>query len=187
MPKCRVRGAVSSFPLRTHVLRVIQEIQPSEPLPICLVEKAIAPNARQLCASRITWRCGDSMEPALLRYRSSGTSTDRLRMRPVQTAIPMLLRGIERNRSFEEETHSVSVNACGGVLRLSVQVILAQPIFIVSQATASEASGIVTFVGQKSAGKRDISIKFSDPSVLFWGITFPGCNLSDRKGRTHKR
>jgi hypothetical protein len=113
--------------------------------------------------------------------RPSETATDRLRMRRVQIAIPVLVRGTTHNRSFEEETHSVSVNAYGGVLRLSVQVMLAQPISIVNQATASEASGIVTFVGQESAGKRDISIEFSAPSVMFWGITFPGWNLSGRK------
>jgi hypothetical protein len=107
-------------------------------------------------------------------------------MRRVQIAIPVLVRGTTHNRSFEEKTHSVSVNAYGGVLRLSVQVILAQPISIDNQATASEVSGIVTFVGQESAGKRDISIEFSKPSVMFWGITFPGWNLSGRKERTHK-
>jgi hypothetical protein len=99
------------------------------------------------------------MHPAkvLLSHRSRETSTERLRTRCVQIAIPVLVRGRERDRSFEEETHSVSVNAYGGILRLSAQVALAQQILVVNPATASEVSGMVTCVGLMSAGKRDIN------------------------------
>jgi hypothetical protein len=128
------------------------------------------------------------MEPTKtwFRYRSGENFSERLRTQRVQIAVPVLVRGKEANRPFEEATHSVSVNAYGGVIRLLAQVALGQQISIVNPQTAKEISGMVTFVGLKNAGKRDISVEFSEPSVPFWGIRFPGWNLSDRKGHTQK-
>jgi hypothetical protein len=128
------------------------------------------------------------MEPtkAMLGQISGQSFTECLRTRRVQIAVPVLVRGREGNRSIEEETYSVSVNAYGGILRLSAQVVLAQRLLIINPATAIEVSGIVTFVGPESTGKRDVCIEFSEPSVSFWGISFPGWSLSDRKSRTHE-
>ena len=128
------------------------------------------------------------MEPSntCLRYGFGGTSTERLRTQRIQVAVPVILRGGEGNRSFEEAAHSVSVNAYGGILRLSTQVTLTQRIMIFNPETAGQLSGMVTFVGLTKAGKTDICIEFSEPSVSFWGIPFPGWSLAHRKGRTQK-
>ena len=127
------------------------------------------------------------MEPinTSLRYRSRENITERLRTQRVQCGVPVLVRGTVGNRSFEEATQSVSVNAYGGVVRLSAQVVLAQQISIFNLETAKELPGMVTFVGLKCAGKRDIAIEFSEISVPFWGVAFPGWNRFERKRRPH--
>jgi hypothetical protein len=119
-------------------------------------------------------------------HRSAMTFAERLRTQRVQIAVPVVVRGQVSDRPFEEATHSVSVNAYGGVVRLSAPVTMAQQISVANPRTATELPGMVTFVGPKNAGKSDISFEFSDASVSFWGIGFPGWDLTDRKGGTPK-
>ena len=121
-----------------------------------------------------------------LRHKSGEDFTERLRTQRVQIAVPVLVRGGEGNRSFEEATHSVSVNAYGGIVRLSAQVSLTQEISIFNPKTTKGLSGVVTFVGLKNSGKRDIRIEFCEPSASFWGIGFPYWSPSDRIRRTHR-
>jgi hypothetical protein len=112
--------------------------------------------------------------------------TERMRKERLQIEVPVLVRGGAEGRLFEEATHSVSVNAYGGVVQLSAEVVLAQQISILNPKTQKELSALVTFVGLKSAGKRDISIEFSEPSVQFWGVGFPRWPVLNSKGGTRK-
>ena len=118
--------------------------------------------------------------------RSGENITEQLRKEQVQFAVPVLVRGGAEGRLFEEATHSVSVNAYGGIVRLSAEVVLAQQISILNPKTQKELSALVTFVGLKSAGKRAIGIEFSEPSVQFWGIGFPRWPVLNGKGGTRK-
>jgi hypothetical protein len=118
--------------------------------------------------------------------RAGENITERLRKERLPIEVPVLVRGGTEGRLFEEATHSVSINAYGGMVQLSAEVVLAQQISIFNPKTQKELSALVTFVGLKSAGKRDISIEFSEPSVQFWGVGFPGWPGPTGMGGTRK-
>jgi hypothetical protein len=100
------------------------------------------------------------------------TGSERRRSHRVNIAMPILVRGLTR-QSFQEETHTISVNANGCVFRLATQVKRLQEVAIVNSKTAEELPCKVTFLGQKEGGKTEVGVEFSEPSPLFWRIAFP--------------
>ncbi|MFY9527747.1 MAG: PilZ domain-containing protein [Candidatus Acidiferrales bacterium] len=95
------------------------------------------------------------------------------RTQRVRIAMPVLIRGKNGNQSFEEETHTLLVNAHGCLIFLGVGVARGQQISIVNPKTAEELPGTVIFLGQKEDGKTQVGIEFAEPSPLFWRIVFP--------------
>jgi hypothetical protein len=124
---------------------------------------------------------------AKLDYLSGENFTERLRRRRIEIAIPVVIQGFGRNRSFKEKTESASVNAYGCILGLRAPIVVAQRIIILNPGTAKKALGMVTFVGLTDAEKTAISIEFFEPSVSFWGIPIPGWNHSDDWRPSEKR
>ena len=98
--------------------------------------------------------------------------SERRRSHRVNIAMPILVRG-KTGQAFQEETHTVSVNAHGCIFRLTAQVRRLQVVAIVNSKTAEELPCKVTFLGQKEAGKTEVGVEFSEPSPLFWRIAFP--------------
>ena len=105
--------------------------------------------------------------------RSSELQAERRRTQRVQIAMPVLVRGTIGQKAFEEETHTVSINAHGCMLRLAAQVTRSQQVHIVNPKTAEELPCKVTFLGQRDAEKTEVGIEFTEPSPLFWRIAFP--------------
>ena len=97
---------------------------------------------------------------------------ERRRSHRVNIAMPILVRG-KTSQAFQEETHTISVNAHGCVFRLATQVRRLQEIAIVNLKTVEELPCKVTFLGQKEGGKTEVGVEFSEPSPLFWRIAFP--------------
>jgi hypothetical protein len=104
---------------------------------------------------------------------SSELQADRRRTQRVQIAMPVLVRGKNGQKTFEEQTHTVSINAHGCMLRLAAQVARSQEVHIVNPKTAEELPCKVTFLGQRDADKTEVGIEFTEPSPLFWRIAFP--------------
>jgi len=104
---------------------------------------------------------------------SSELQAERRRTQRVQIAMPVLVRGTTGQKTFEEETHTVSINAHGCMLRLAAQVTRSQEVHIVNPKTAEELPCKVTFLGQRDAEKTEVGIEFTEPSPLFWRIAFP--------------
>jgi hypothetical protein len=98
--------------------------------------------------------------------------SERRRSHRVNIAMPILVRG-KTSQPFQEETHTISVNAHGCVFRLATQVKRLQQIAIVNSKTAEELPCKVTFLGQKESGKTEVGVEFCEPSPLFWRIAFP--------------
>jgi c-di-GMP-binding flagellar brake protein YcgR len=98
--------------------------------------------------------------------------SERRRSHRVNIAMPILVRG-KTTQPFQEQTHTISVNAHGCVFRLAAQVKRLQEIAIVNSKTAEELPCKVTFLGQKENGKTEVGVEFSEPSPLFWRIAFP--------------
>lgn len=95
------------------------------------------------------------------------------RTQRVRIAMPVLIRGKNGNQSFEEETHTLMVNAHGCLVLLAVPVTRNQQILVVNLKTAEELPCTVVFLGQKEDGKTQVGIEFAEPSPLFWRIIFP--------------
>ena len=91
----------------------------------------------------------------------------------VQIAIPVLVRGKSGNLPFEEATQTITVNAQGCMLHLSTLVVLNQQLSLVNPKTAEELPSSVVSLGKHEAGKAHVGVAFSEPSPLFWRISFP--------------
>ena len=98
--------------------------------------------------------------------------SDRRRSHRVNIAMPIVVRG-KASQPFQEQTHTISVNAHGCVFRLATQVTRLQEVAIVNLKTAEELPCKVTFLGQRESGKTEVGVEFSEPSPLFWRIAFP--------------
>jgi hypothetical protein len=113
------------------------------------------------------------------------------RTQRVQITIPVLIRGKSENKSFEEETETIAVNAHGCEVLLKTQVVQNQQLWLVHRKTAEELPSTVVYLGKQEPGKtRAVGIAFGEPSPLFWRISFPPDDWessSERKRREPTR
>jgi len=103
----------------------------------------------------------------------SDVSPERRRTQRVQIAMPVIIRAKTGTQNFQEETHTVAVNANGCMVKMTNKVTRGQQIAIVNPKTAEELPCTVSFIGQRDAGKMEVGIEFSESSPLFWRIAFP--------------
>jgi hypothetical protein len=113
----------------------------------------------------------DTKSPAA----SSGAenSSDRRRTHRLQLTMPVIVRGKAGTHPFEEQTHTISVNANGCMVKLGSHLSHAQHVSIINPKTAEELPCKVSYVGQRDGKKIEIGLEFSEPSPLFWRIAFP--------------
>jgi hypothetical protein len=86
--------------------------------------------------------------------------------------------------SFNEFTHTLSVNAHGGALALAARVGPGQSILVVNKRTREEQECRVVDVGCLQDGKWTVGIELVEPVSNFWKINFPACapkQLSTRR------
>ena len=124
-------------------------------------------------------------KPAATPVTDSGP--ERRRSHRVQISMPILVRGGQGLKKFQEETRTISVSAHGCLMRLAAPVERAQEISLINPKTAEELPCTVTFVGQKEGGKMEVGAEFAEASPLFWRIAFPPENWdpSERKRPSH--
>jgi len=72
---------------------------------------------------------------------------------------------------FREETHTLVVNAHGGLLLVSAPVTNGQTLILRNQDHEQECR--VVFVGTKDGEKTRVGVEFSESSPHFWRIQFP--------------
>lgn len=84
-------------------------------------------------------------------------------------AIPVLVRGqAPGHRSLEEETHTLRVNANGGLITLGTNVKVGQRLMVINRATQEEQEFRVVYVGPKQPRKTEVGIAFDRPAPYFW-------------------
>jgi hypothetical protein len=105
----------------------------------------------------------------------SEVQADRRRSHRVHIAMPVLVRGKkgEQGQPFEEQTHTISVNAHGCMVRMSTPVTRTQEITIINPKTAEELPCTVTSIGQRDGGRQEVGVEFAEASPVFWRIAFP--------------
>jgi hypothetical protein len=101
----------------------------------------------------------------------------------VRIAMPVIVRGKSGHGSFQEQTHTVAVNANGCSVRLEARVVRLQDVSIVNPKTAEELPCKVIYIGPSDGTKTEIGLEFTEASPLFWRIAFPPVDwdVSERK------
>lgn len=98
---------------------------------------------------------------------------ERRRTHRIQIIMPVIVRGKHANHPFQEETHTVSVNANGCMVRMENRVARSQHVHLLNPKTAEELPCTVTFIGQKHGTRTEVGLEFVESSPLFWRIAFP--------------
>jgi len=78
-----------------------------------------------------------------------------------------------KDRAFEEETHTLIVNAHGALIALTGRVSKGQKLRLTNRATKEERVCQVVNLSQASPSKGQIGVEFLSPSPDFWHISFP--------------
>ncbi|MGH9717300.1 MAG: hypothetical protein ACRD4R_11320 [Candidatus Acidiferrales bacterium] len=100
--------------------------------------------------------------------------TGRRRSMRVLLSVPIHVTGKDRKeRSFEEETRTLVVNAHGALICLAAAVIAGQQISVANEATQQALDCRVVYLGSGASGKVQMGIEFVSPSPKFWQIDFP--------------
>jgi hypothetical protein len=88
--------------------------------------------------------------------------------------VPVIVKTKTRHGdNAQEETHTVVVNAHGGLLKLKMELQAGQPIVLVNAKTKMEQSCRVVRVDEPPGGNFAIAFEFDRPAPHFWPITFP--------------
>jgi hypothetical protein len=104
-----------------------------------------------------------------------GVDASRRRSQRVILSLGITVRteGAPKDRSFEEETHTLIVNAHGALISLAGKVTKGQKLRMTNRATKAEQLCRVATMYPPSGGKAQIGIEFLTPSPDFWRISFP--------------
>jgi hypothetical protein len=73
----------------------------------------------------------------------------------------------------EEDTHTLVVNAHGGLMKLKAELLVGQPFILVNPQTGIEQSCRVVRVDQPSPDYFAVAFEFDQPAPKFWPVTFP--------------
>jgi hypothetical protein len=98
----------------------------------------------------------------------------RRRTQRVLMGVPVKISGHSTHGSlFEEQTHTLAVNAHGASILLFASVRNGQVLKLVNIATGDEAECTVAHVSQPKADRTEVGVFFVLANPKFWHITFP--------------
>jgi hypothetical protein len=106
---------------------------------------------------------------------TGGPEATRRRSQRVILSLRVIVRTEDgpKATSFEEETHTLIVNAHGALIALKSKVAKGQKLRMTNRATKAEQVCRVANLGPTSEGKAQIGVEFLKPSPDFWQISFP--------------
>ena len=101
-------------------------------------------------------------------------SQNRRRTQRVIMRVPVRISGQNSVGShFEEETHTLAVNANGALIVLSVSVRKGQVLNLLNVAMGDKAECVVAHLGQTQGDLLEVGIAFRLPNPHFWRVAFP--------------
>ena len=104
--------------------------------------------------------------------------------------IPVLVRGLKAGKeAFQEESHTMVVNAHGALILLATEVRTGQELVLKNRTTQDEQACKVVYLGPVDSGKSQVGIEFMQPTPNFWHISFPpeGWNPASGEPRVRSR
>lgn len=104
-----------------------------------------------------------------------GPDASRRRSQRVILSLRVIVRTDDgpKATSFEEETHTLIVNAHGALIALKAKVTKGQKLRLTNRATKAEQACRVASLGPMSEGKAQVGVEFLKPCPDFWQISFP--------------
>lgn len=90
----------------------------------------------------------------------------------LQIPIVVLTESVEHEQ-MKEETQTMVVNAHGGLVKLNMEVLPAQPIVLQHPRSGAEAAARVIRVENPPGGFTAVAFEFLQPSPHFWPVEFP--------------
>lgn len=84
--------------------------------------------------------------------------------------------------SFQENTHTLSVNTSGALVLLSARVKRRQLLKIVNEQTGDSAECFVAHFGQRKGEFAEVGIAFRLPNPNFWRVAFPSKDWAPPEG-----
>jgi hypothetical protein len=90
----------------------------------------------------------------------------------LQIPVKVLAETVDRAQ-VQEETHTLVVNAHGGLLKLKAELLVGQPIVLVNPQSGMEQSCRVVRIDQAGSGSFAVAFEFDRPSPKFWPVVFP--------------
>jgi PilZ domain-containing protein len=101
-------------------------------------------------------------------------ASNRRRSERVMLQIPVTVLAETPDRAqVQEETHTLVVNAHGGLLKLKMELLVGQPIVLVNPQSGMEQSCRVVRIDQASGNYFAVAFEFDRPSPKFWPVVFP--------------
>jgi hypothetical protein len=102
------------------------------------------------------------------------TQSGQRRSARVLADVPVVIRGESADqRSFREETFTVTVSAHGALVMLAANVSLGQKIVVINPLKGDELEGRIAYRGPIHAGLSQVAVEFSKPSPEFWPLSSP--------------
>ncbi len=105
---------------------------------------------------------------------SPSDASNRRRSERVMLQIPVrVLTETAERVPVQEDTHTLVVNAHGGLLKLKLELLQGQPLLLVNPQTGRQQSCRVVRIEQPSPDYFAVAFEFDQPSPNFWPVTFP--------------
>lgn len=96
------------------------------------------------------------------------------RTKRVVLRVPVSAEGTRADKHpFREQTHSITVNANGGLIALASKVEQGQQLVLTNLSTGQTQECRVVYLGPSRAEKKVIGVEFSRSDSNFWHIDFP--------------
>lgn len=96
--------------------------------------------------------------------------------------LPVVVYGeINGDRSFREETFTVTINAHGALMMLEAKVALGQKLMLANSAGSDRRECRVAYTGPDRAGLAQVAVEFMHPAPEFWAIPAPPASWAEAK------
>jgi len=191
-----VRVAESDARIETRVRDLSQQgcyVDTDNPLPLGTVTDVRIKKGAQLFEARtrvVYSRAGKGMglmftaiEPEQLRTletwlaesrETSWLAANRRRSQRVLMTIPVRVSGQNGvGLPFEEETHTRSISAHGGLIEVSTQVNRGQRLTLSNVQTKAALECVVAHIDRHQGGHPQVGVEFMLPNPVFWHVAFP--------------
>ena len=100
--------------------------------------------------------------------------TNRRRSERVMLQVPVVVQTRTRDgQEIREKTHTVIVNAHGGLMKLRMAVQAGQPILLINEKAQAQQGCRVVRVETSDGGLSAVAFEFDQPAPQFWPIVFP--------------